>query len=168
MPLPVLVDRSEGLKLDQTALKPGVVFGPEERAFQARRGDLEGVFGPWDEVFYVEDRAEILRELRANAKILVAIGACAINGGLPAMRNRLDVGDVLNQVYRDADGVGSHVPNDPELPLLFDKVYPVKEVVRVDYFIPGCPPSADAIWKYLNDLILGRMPRLDHDLLHYD
>ena len=101
------------------------------------------------------ENVHVLRELRANAKILVAVGACAINGGLPAMRNRLDVGDILNEVYRDADGVRSRVPNDPELPLLFDKVYPVNEVVRVDYFIPGCPPSADAIWKYLNDLILG-------------
>ena len=76
--------------------------------------------------------------------------------------------DILNEVYRDVDGIGAHVPNDPELPLLFDKVYPVNEVVRVDYFIPGCPPSADTIWKYLNDLILGRMPRLDHDLMRYD
>ena len=114
------------------------------------------------------ENVQVLREMRANAKILVAIGACAITGGLPAMRNRLDIGDVLNQVYRDLDGAQSHVPNDPELPLLFDKVYPVNEIVRVDYFIPGCPPSADAIWKYLNDLILGRMPRLDHNLLHYD
>ena len=46
------------------------------------------------------ENAHVLRELRANAKILVAIGACAINGGLPAMRNRLDVGDILNEVYR--------------------------------------------------------------------
>jgi NAD-reducing hydrogenase small subunit len=114
------------------------------------------------------ENVHVLREMRSNAKILVAIGACAINGGLPAMRNRLDVGDVLKQVYRDADGLEAHVPNDAELPLLFDKVYPVNEVVRVDYFIPGCPPSADAIWKYLNDLILGRMPRLDHKLMHYD
>ena len=45
LPLPVLVDRSKGLKLDQTALKPGVVFGPVELAFKARRRDLEGVFG---------------------------------------------------------------------------------------------------------------------------
>jgi NAD-reducing hydrogenase small subunit len=114
------------------------------------------------------ENVHVLRELRANAKILVAIGACAINGGLPAMRNRLDVGDILNEVYRTPDGAASCVPTDPELPLLFDRVYPVNEVVRVDYFIPGCPPSGDAIWKYLNDLILGRMPRLDHNLLHYD
>ena len=101
------------------------------------------------------ENLHVLRELRANAKILVAVGACAINGGLPAMRNRLDVGGILAEVYRDVDGVQSHVPNDPELPLLFDKVYPVNGVVRVDYFIPGCPPSADAIWKYLKDLDSG-------------
>ena len=41
----------------------------------------------------------MLRELRANAKILVAVGACAINGGLPAMRNHLAIGDILRKVY---------------------------------------------------------------------
>jgi len=114
------------------------------------------------------DNARVLRELRNHAKILVAVGACAINGGLPAMRNHLDVGALLKQVYLEGDGAAARVPDDPELPLLFDKVYPVNEIVRVDYFIPGCPPSADAIWKILNDLILGRMPRLEHQLLHYD
>ena len=68
----------------------------------------------------------------------------------------------------DAGTARPRVPNDPELPLLLDKVYPINEVVRVDYFLPGCPPSGDAIWKYLTDLILGRMPRLEHQLLHYD
>jgi hypothetical protein len=65
LPLPVLVNRCEGLKLDQTALKPGEVFGPEELSFQTGRGDLEGVLGPWDQVFYVEYGAKILRKLRA-------------------------------------------------------------------------------------------------------
>ncbi len=113
------------------------------------------------------ENVHVLRELRAAAKILVGVGACAINGGLPAMRNHLDVGALLEKVYVERGGA-AQVPNDPELPLLLDKVYPVNEIVRVDYFIPGCPPSADAIWKCLNDLILGRMPRLDHQLLHYD
>ena len=52
------------------------------------------------------ENVHVLRELRANAKILVAVGACAINGGLPALRNQLDVGDILNEVYRDPDGGG--------------------------------------------------------------
>ncbi len=60
------------------------------------------------------------------------------------------------------------IPNDPELPLPFDKVRPINEVVRIDYFLPGCPPPADAIWKFLTDLAGGREPKLDYDLLHYD
>lgn len=112
------------------------------------------------------ENVHVLRELRANAKVLVALGACAVNGGLPAQRNHLDVGECLNRVYRDR--AGGEVPNDPELPLLLDKVHPINEVVRVDYFIPGCPPSGDAIWKYLTDLISGRMPRLEHPMLRFD
>jgi NAD-reducing hydrogenase small subunit len=114
------------------------------------------------------ENVHVLRELRANAKILVAVGACAINGGLPAMRNHLDVGKILKQVYHDPATGAAKIPDDPELPLPLDKVYPVNEIVRVDYALPGCPPSADAIWKYLTDLILGRMPRLDYPLFRYD
>jgi len=113
------------------------------------------------------ENVHVLRELRANAKILVAVGACAINGGVPAMRNKLKIGDVLTQVYTDETGQ-TQIPNDPELPVMFDKVYPVNEIVRIDYSLPGCPPSGDAIWKYLTDLILGRVPRLEPQLLHYD
>ena len=60
------------------------------------------------------------------------------------------------------------MPNDPELPLLLDKVHPIHEIVRVDYFIPGCPPSGEAIWKFLSDLIAGRTPRLSRELLRFD
>jgi NAD-reducing hydrogenase small subunit len=114
------------------------------------------------------DNVHVLRELRANAKILVAVGACAINGGLPALRNTIPVDDLLRKIYEDPEREGSAVPNDPELPLPLDKVYPINEVVRVDYFLPGCPPSGEAIWKYLTDLILGRMPRLEPQTIRYD
>ena len=99
--------------------------------------------------------------------MLVALGACAVNGGLPAQRNNLDINKCLAQVYRNADGV-VQVPNDPELPLLLDKVYPINEIVRVDYFLPGCPPSGDTIWKFLTDLLTGRTPRIEHPLLKFD
>ncbi|MCE1236443.1 MAG: NADP oxidoreductase [Hyphomicrobiales bacterium] len=115
------------------------------------------------------ENVHVLRELRANAKVLVALGACAVNGGLPAQRNHVDVGECLARVYTHrSEGQAGAVPNDPELPLLLDKVHPINEVVRVDYFVPGCPPSGDAIWKYLTDLIDGRIPRLEHPMLHFD
>ena len=100
----------------------------------------------------------------------MAVGACAINGGLPAQRNRLDLGAILTDVYGSRHGLsaGSAVPNDPELPLPLNKVHPIHEVVHVDYFLPGCPPSADAFWTFLTDLMAGRTPHLGHGLIHYD
>ena len=106
---------------------------------------------------------------RKNCKILIAIGACAINGGLPAQRNHLPLTTILEEVYHTSPGLANGmIPNDPELPLPLNKVHPIHEVVKVDYFIPGCPPSGDAIWKVLTDLLAGREPTLEHGLMHYD
>jgi NAD-reducing hydrogenase small subunit len=44
------------------------------------------------------------------------------------------------------------------IPRLLDRVRPVHEVVPVDVFVPGCPPSADTIYKVLSDLIAGHKP----------
>ncbi len=115
------------------------------------------------------ENVHVLREFRSSCKILVAVGACAVNGGLPAQRNHLDLGDCLQEVYLTEPGLWHGcIPNDPELPLPLDKVHPLHEVVKVDYFLPGCPPTADAIWKFLTDLIGGRTPHLGHGLIHYD
>ncbi|MBS1171433.1 MAG: ubiquinone oxidoreductase 20 kDa subunit [Proteobacteria bacterium] len=115
------------------------------------------------------ENVHVLREFRKNCKILVAIGACAVTGGLPAQRNHLDLRDCLQEVYLTEPGlVNGGIPNDPELPLPLDQVHPLHEVVKVDYVIPGCPPSGDAIWKFLTDLLAGRTPRLGHGLMHYD
>ncbi len=111
----------------------------------------------------------VLREFRENCRILVAIGACAVTGGLPAQRNHLDLGLCLQELYKTEPSLArGMIPNDPELPLPLDKVHPLHEVVKIDYFIPGCPPSADAIWSFLSDLIAGRTPRLGHGLISYD
>lgn len=117
------------------------------------------------------ENVHVLREFRANCKTLVAVGACAINGGLPALRNNLDVGQILRDVYNShhtGSSAGNQIPDDPELPLPLNQVHPIHEVVHVDYFLPGCPPSGDAIWSFLTDLIAGRTPQLGHGLMHYD
>ncbi len=115
------------------------------------------------------ENVHVLREFRNNCKILVGVGACALNGGLPAMRNDVPLEECLQEAYLDGIGVENpHVPNDPELPLLLNKVHPIHEVVKVDYFLPGCPPSADVFWKFLTDLIAGQEPSLPYELVHYD
>jgi len=107
------------------------------------------------------ENVHVLREFRSKCKVLLAMGACAVNGGLPAQRNHLDVRDCLRTVYRE-------VPNDPELPLPLDQVHPLSDVVKIDYYLPGCPPSADAIWQFLSDIIGGHTPHLGHGLIRYD
>ena len=116
------------------------------------------------------ENVEVLRDFRAHCKVLVAVGACAINGGLPAQRNQLDVGKMMHDVYcrKEGGSPGNQIPNDPELPLPLNQVHPIHEVVHVDYFLPGCPPSGDAIWAFLTDLLAGRTPQLGHGLIHYD
>lgn len=115
------------------------------------------------------ENVEVLREFRRRCKVLVALGACAINGGLPAQRNMLSLPLLLQEVYRSEPGARyGLIPNDPELPLPLNKVHPLHEVVHVDCFIPGCPPSADAIWEVLTGLLAGEHRTLGHGLIHYD
>ena len=115
------------------------------------------------------ENVHVLREFRAQCQVLIALGACAITGGLPAQRNHLDLGLCLQEVYLTEPSLArGGIPDDPELPLPLDKVYPLHEIVRIDYSSPGCPPSAEAIWLVRTDLIAGRVPPLPARLVRYD
>ena len=116
-----------------------------------------------------EENVAVVRELRRQCKVLVALGACALDGGVPAMRNLVSLQDCLEESY--LKGIGLHhpqVPRDPELPLLLAQVRPIHEVVKVDYSLPGCPPSADAIWTLLKALLAGEPIGLPYHQLRYD
>ncbi len=115
------------------------------------------------------ENVHVLKEFRKNCKVLVALGSCAITGGVPAMRNNVDLRACFQEVYAYESGtIGHRLPDDPELPLPFDKVHPINEVVHVDHFLPGCPPPAEAIRRFLADLVAGREPAIEPHLLHYD
>jgi NAD-reducing hydrogenase small subunit len=118
-----------------------------------------------------EENVEVLRHFRKNCDILISIGECAITGGIPALRNGIPLKECLDQAY--LQGPNTHnplnaAPNDPELPLLLDRVYPCHEVVKIDYFLPGCPPSADCLWEALVALLENRPIDLAYGLLKYD
>ena len=115
------------------------------------------------------ENVHVLMEFRARCKILVAIGACALNGGVPALRNQYDLKDCLEESYLRGIGlVNPQIPSDPEIPLLLNQVHPLHEVVKIDYFLPGCPPSADAIWTFVNQLLSGQPLALPYTQIHYD
>lgn len=117
-----------------------------------------------------EENVEFLRAFRKNCNVLIAMGACALTGGVPAMRNTVALRECLEEAFLNGptilnDGV---IPNDPELPILLDKVYPCHEVVKIDYLLPGCPPSADTLWAALVALLKGENLELPYELIKYD
>jgi NAD-reducing hydrogenase small subunit len=81
------------------------------------------------------------------------------------------LGECLHEAYVAGPSVhnpSGRVPDDPEIPLLLDKVYPAHEVVKIDFHLPGCPPSADTLWEALNALLAGKPLALPYALLKYD
>lgn len=98
-----------------------------------------------------------LLEIRKKAKILVALGDCAVTGNVPSMRNPLPREEVLKAVYAKDDPPGLE---EGEVPKLLPQALPLHAVVRVDFFLPGCPPPADRIWKFLRPLLFGEQPQL--------
>jgi NAD-reducing hydrogenase small subunit len=117
------------------------------------------------------ENVETLRAFRKNCKVLVSVGECAIMGGLPAMRNGIPVRECLEEAYLNSITVAPEdriIPNDDELPIILDKVYPCHEVVKIDHFLPGCPPSADLIWEALTALIEGRPLNLTYEMIKFD
>lgn len=110
----------------------------------------------------------VAKMMRERCKILVALGDCAVFGGVPAMRNFFDLNETLRYVYTqtasmDKDAI---VPMDPELAVP-QRVQALSEVVKVDVFVPGCPPSADTIFYVLSELAQGRLPNLTGDMLNW-
>ncbi|MBK8010326.1 MAG: NADP oxidoreductase [Deltaproteobacteria bacterium] len=118
-----------------------------------------------------EENVHVLEDFRKNCDVLVSLGDCAINGGIPAMRNNIPLRECLEEAYLKSPGVynpSGTIPNDEELPLLLNRVYPCNEVVKIDHFIPGCPPPADAIFEVLSALLAGRTPAIAYGDLKYD
>jgi NAD-reducing hydrogenase small subunit len=117
-----------------------------------------------------EHNVRVLQDFRLHCRTLVSVGACAINGGVPAMRNSISLKQCLEDVYLHGVSLadGGMIPNDEDLPLLLDRVYPAHEVVKIDYFLPGCPPSADALWAALRALLTGTEPVLPYNLFKYE
>jgi NAD-reducing hydrogenase small subunit len=105
------------------------------------------------------DDIEKIKLVRGRTKLLVALGDCAVTGNVPAMRNVFPLEDVLGRGYIENATANPGVPHR-EVPVLQKKVIPLHELVPVDLFVPGCPPSADLIYFVLTEVLAGRVPDL--------
>jgi NAD-reducing hydrogenase small subunit len=111
---------------------------------------------------------EVAKQMRERSKILIALGDCAVLGGIMTMRNFFDMDEALRRAYIETEStVEGMIPSSEELAKPI-QARPVNDVVKVDIHLPGCPPSADAIHYVLSELLEGRIPVLTGDNLKYD
>ena len=118
-----------------------------------------------------EENVRVLQDFREHCDILISVGDCAIMGGIPALRNNIPLKECFDEAYLNGPTVHNpcgKVPNDPDIPLILDKVYPCHEVVKMDYHLPGCPPPADTLWEALVALLTDKPVELPYELIKYD
>lgn len=113
---------------------------------------VEGALG-------TEEDLRKIKLIRERTRILVAFGDCAVTANVSAMRNPYGSEATLRRVYVDHDALNRQIPAEG-VPVLLPTALPLHQVVKVDLFVPGCPPSADTIFYTLSELIEGRVPDL--------
>ena len=117
------------------------------------------------------ENIHVLKEFRKKCDVLIAFGECAIMGGIPAMRNFVPLEECLEEAYIHGvtSEIGANViPNHEDIPQLLNNVYPCNEIVKIDYFIPGCPPNANHIWKVVKNVLNGEEYAIAHEEFKYD
>lgn len=100
-----------------------------------------------------------IKLVRERTKTLISLGDCGITANVPSMRNPFGVKSVYERAYLENVTLDASVPQEVVPPLL-PRARPIHEIVPVDVFVPGCPPSADVIWYLITELLEGRQPEL--------
>ncbi|MBD3346642.1 MAG: NADP oxidoreductase [Chitinivibrionales bacterium] len=118
-----------------------------------------------------EENVEVLLALRDHCDFLISVGECAIMGDIPSLRNTIPLRECIEEAYLNTVSTWNpthNIPNDPELPLLLNRVHPCHDIVKIDAAIPGCPPRSDALWEALQALLHNKPVQLPYEILKYD
>jgi len=96
---------------------------------------------------------KIIKEIRKNSKLILALGDCAVTGNISAMKNLFGTDAVLEKGYFDLADINKGEYPNLIVPKLLDKVIPLNEAIDVDFFVPGCPTPADAIYEVIKGVL---------------
>lgn len=117
------------------------------------------------------ENVETLRKFREHCDVLVALGECSVWGGLPAMRNSIPLSECLEEAYLNSatsEPSANIIPYHEDLPKILDRIYACNEIVKIDYYIPGCPPDANHIWKAVKNILWGNEYSILYSEFKYD
>lgn len=138
------------------AMKADIVYGP---LVDAQSFPLDVDVTLVEGAVSSQDDLEKIRTVRERSRLVVALGDCATTSNVPAMRNTIPVKKILERVYIEGADEHKRIPTEG-VPQLLKHAVPIHEVVKVDLHVPGCPPSAQAIFTVVSELMEGRVPDL--------
>jgi F420-non-reducing hydrogenase small subunit len=115
------------------------------------------------------EQEHIAHLLRKKSKVMVAFGACAVLGGIPGLANVTNKEEIFNTVYKDNPSLDNPKKIVPKtsvkvkegtltLPKFYDSVSKLDQVIDVDYYLPGCPPTPDLIMTAVGAIVEGKLP----------
>ena len=107
-----------------------------------------------------EEHLEVAHEMSKKCDILIALGTCATHGGIPALINSYTNDELFNQYYHTESTDSNEVVPSQGLPKLLDRCYALDEQIKVDIYLPGCPPHPDQIASAILALLSGETPEL--------
>ncbi len=145
-----------GEKLVELAPAIDIVYGPLVDAKEYPEGvDVAIIEGS----VAAEEHKHLLKKIRERSKIVVALGDCAVTSNVPGMRNYVGKEAALDRAYLELAASQPQIPGQI-ITELAESVQPIHTEVKVDVFVPGCPPSAERIYHVLGELLAGRVPKL--------
>jgi F420-non-reducing hydrogenase small subunit len=166
-----VVDLAEGILTVVAAVD--IVFWPV--ALDFKRSDVEAMADGEIDVSFINgairtsEQEEMAHLLRTKSKLVIAYGACAIEGGIPGLANLTEKEAILDYVYHQSPSTTNGSGTRPqqhiavaegqlELPEFYESVRTLDQVVDVDYYLPGCPPTPKITMQAIEAILIGKLP----------
>jgi F420-non-reducing hydrogenase small subunit len=162
-----------GMRLVELSEKVDIVFWPAAMDF--KYADVEAMLDQHIDYCFFNgairnsENEHIAHLLRQKSKTLISFGSCSHLGGIPGLANLFDVETLLERIFDDIPSLDDSRGTRPkpvnkvpegviEIPKFYERVKTLAQTIEVDYFMPGCPPVVEQVWKVMQTILAGELP----------